>query len=143
MNFIPVLETAQATNQASTGSSLLTMLLTFLPILLIFYFFIIRPQKKKDKEDKNMRESLSIGDEIVTIGGIVGIVTRQTEDTVVIETGGDRSKLRIQKWAIKENITALENKQAAANPPAAVPAADIPEKKEKKSKKSKNGSEEE
>lgn len=142
MNFIPVLAAAQTAGQPGTGSSLLTMLLTFVPILLIFYFFIIRPQKKKDKEDKNMRESLNIGDEIVTIGGIVGIVTRQTDDTVVIETGGDRSKLRIQKWAIKENITALENKQAASNSPV-VPAAEVTDKKEKKSKKSKNGTEEE
>ena len=59
-----------------------------------------------------MRESLAIGDEIVTIGGIIGIVVRQNEDTIVIETGGDRSKLRIQKTAVKDNITARERAQA-------------------------------
>ena len=90
------------------------LLITFLPIILIFYFLILRPQKKREKEEKAMRESIAIGDEIVTIGGIIGLVVRQTEDTLVIETGGDRSKLRIQKAAVRENLTALERKQAAA-----------------------------
>lgn len=115
MNFTPIiLETAATGQQQSTGSALVSMLITFLPIILIFYFLIIRPQKKREKEEKAMRESIAIGDEIVTIGGIIGLVVRQTEDTLVIETGGDRSKLRIQKGAVRENLTALERKQAAA-----------------------------
>ncbi|MDD6825618.1 MAG: preprotein translocase subunit YajC [Oscillospiraceae bacterium] len=115
MNFTPIiLETAAAGQQQSTGSALVSMLITFLPIILIFYFLILRPQKKREKEEKAMRESIAIGDEIVTIGGIIGLVVRQTEDTLVIETGGDRSKLRIQKAAVRENLTALERKQAAA-----------------------------
>ncbi len=71
------------------------------------YFMLFRPQKKKEKEQKEMRDSLKIGDEICTIGGIVGIVVRKdkTEDTVVIETGGDRSKIRIKMWAISKNLT--------------------------------------
>lgn len=115
MNFTPIiLETAATGQQQSTGSALVSMLITFLPIILIFYFLIIRPQKKREKEEKAMRESIAIGDEIVTIGGIIGLVVRQTEDTLVIETGGDRSKLRIQKGAVRENLTALERKQVAA-----------------------------
>ena len=55
-----------------------------------------------------MRENLDIGDEIVTIGGIVGIVTSIKEDTVVIETGSDRSKIRILKSAVSQNISAKE-----------------------------------
>ena len=55
-----------------------------------------------------MRSNIQIGDEILTIGGIVGIVVRKGEDTVVIETGGDRSKLRIRIEAVQENITAQE-----------------------------------
>ena len=60
-----------------------------------------------------MQESLQVGDEIVTSGGIVGIVVRTGDDTIVIETGGERHKLRIKKWAIAENVTANERKAAA------------------------------
>ena len=56
-----------------------------------------------------MRDSLEIGDEVVTNGGIVGIVFQVKEDTVVIETGGDRSKIRVKKWAIAQNLTVHEN----------------------------------
>ena len=63
---------------------------------------------KKEKEAMLMRSNIQIGDEILTIGGIVGIVVRKGEDTVVIETGGDRSKLRIRIEAVQENITAQE-----------------------------------
>ena len=84
------------------------MLMTFLPlvlILLVFYFIIIKPQRKQEKEDAKMRDNLEIGDEVVTNGGIVGIVFQIKEDTVVIETGGDRSKIRVKKWAIAKNET--------------------------------------
>ena len=88
-----------AQQQASVGS----LLLTFLPLVAIFAFFyllILRPQKKQEKKDQQMRDNLEVGDEVVTNGGIVGIVFSIKEDTVVIETGGDRSKIRIKKWAI-------------------------------------------
>ena len=68
----------------------------------VFYFFAIRPQKKQEKESQQMRDSLSIGDEIVTIGGIVGIVIAIKEDTIVVETGTDRSKIRFKRWAISD-----------------------------------------
>ncbi len=80
-----------------------SFLLTLIPLALIvvfFYFFIIRPQKKQEKKDAQMREALEVGDEVVTNGGIVGIVFSIKDDTVVIETGGDRSKIRVKKWAI-------------------------------------------
>ncbi|MBQ7800258.1 MAG: preprotein translocase subunit YajC [Oscillospiraceae bacterium] len=83
-------------------------LLTFAPLILMFvvmYFFMIRPQKKREKEVQNMRSNLQIGDEIVTSGGIIGIVASLKEDTVVIETGSDRSKVRIARWAIAQNNT--------------------------------------
>ena len=91
-------------NEASASS----MLITFIPLALIlvfFYFFIIRPQRKQDKKDAQMRNELEIGDEVVTNGGIVGIVFSVKDDTVVIETGGDRSKIRVMKWAIAKNLT--------------------------------------
>ena len=86
---------------ASMYSSLIMLVL----IIVFFYFLIIRPQKKQEKKEKAMRDSLEIGDEVVTNGGIVGIVFSIKEDTVVLETGSDRSKIRVMKWAIAKNLT--------------------------------------
>jgi preprotein translocase subunit YajC len=96
--------TTTATTQDTTGS-IIYMIFSFGILILVFYFFMIRPQKKKEKEAKQLRDNLQIGDEVTTIGGITGIVVRKTEDTVVIETGGDRSKIRVKLWAISENST--------------------------------------
>lgn len=99
-----------AENTASTGN----LLLTFVPLVLIFVFFyllILRPQKKQEKKDQAMRDNLEVGDEIVTNGGIVGIVFSIKDDTVVIETGGDRSKIRIKKWAIAKVETDHDDDQ--------------------------------
>ena len=74
-------------------------------MFMVLYFMIMRPQKKKERAQKEMRENLRIGDEVTTIGGITGIIVRKTEDTVVIETGGDKSKIRVKIWAISENAT--------------------------------------
>lgn len=91
--------------EAAAPSLLFSLIITIVPFVLIFYFMILRPQKKKEKEAKQLRDNLQIGDEVTTIGGITGIVVRKTEDTVVIETGGDRSKIRVKLWAISENAT--------------------------------------
>ena len=69
-------------------------------MLVVMYFFVMRPQKKQEKETKNMRDSLKVGDEITTIGGIIGKVISVKEETVMIETGHDRTKIRILKSAI-------------------------------------------
>ncbi len=93
-----------AAQQSMTGS-IIYMIFSFGLLIVVFYFFMIRPQKKKEKEAKQLRDNLQIGDEVTTIGGITGFVVRKTEDTVVIETGGDRSKIRVKLWAISENAT--------------------------------------
>ena len=59
-----------------------------------------------------MRDSVQIGDEIVTKGGIVGLVIRKSEDTLLIETGGEKNKIRIKTWAVQENVTANERAKA-------------------------------
>lgn len=87
------------------------MIQTFIPmvlILVVFYFFLIRPQKKREKETQEMRNSLEVGDEIVTVGGIIGTVVSMREDHLVIETGSDRSKIRITRWAVQMNNTSRE-----------------------------------
>ena len=103
MNFA-FLETASASG--SMWSSIIMMAL----IILVFWFFIIRPQRKKDKETAKMRSELQIGDEIVTIGGIIGIIVSMKEDSLVIETGSDRSKIRVTRWAISGKNTTAEQK---------------------------------
>ncbi len=100
------------TADAAAQSSLFSLI--FMVILLVaFYFLLIRPQKKKEKKDAEMRKNVQIGDEIVTAGGIVGIICKVEDQTVVIETTGDRSKFRIQKWAISQNLSAVEESKAA------------------------------
>ena len=77
---------------------------TFLPIILmilIFYFLLIRPQKKRDKAERDMRNSIQVGDEISTIGGFIGKVVSIRDETIVIETTADRTKLKLYRWAIR------------------------------------------
>ena len=95
-------------SEAAAASGPMAMLITFLPIVLmvvIFYFMLIRPQKKREKQVQKMRSSLEVGDEVVTAGGIIGRVVIIKDDTIVIETGNDRSKIRVARWAIQQNNT--------------------------------------
>ena len=82
------------------NQSLIWSIAYIVALFAIFYFLFIRPQKKKDKELKEMRDSLAVGDTIVTIGGIVANVAKIEEETIVIEFGPSRTKMPIQKWAI-------------------------------------------
>lgn len=97
---------------ADSGANSAMSLVSLVPLILIivvFYFLLIRPQRKKDKQDAIMRKNLQVGDEVVTAGGVVGIVFSIKDDTVVVETGGDRSKIRVKKWAIAQNLTVHED----------------------------------
>jgi len=67
----------------------------------VLYLMVIRPQKKRDKEERDMRNSIQIGDEISTIGGFIGKVVGIKDDVLTIETSSDRTKLRIYRWAIR------------------------------------------
>ena len=87
-------------------------ILPFVLLIVVFYFVLIRPQRKRDKETQRMRNNLQVGDEIVRVGGVVGLVVSIKEDTVVVETGGDRSKIRIKRWAIQENLTVHDDTAA-------------------------------
>lgn len=136
--------------QTETGSVFWTLVFPLIIMFVLLYFMIIRPQKKRDNELKDMQNSLEVGDEIVTGGGIVGIVVSTGEDTVVIETGGARHKLRIKTWAITENVTAQERAKAAKTANAkkkettlasAGVVEDEPEKKPKKLKKTEENKE--
>ena len=87
------------------GLNMLWLLPIYAIIIGAMYFIMIRPQKKKQKEEQKMRENLQIGDEILTIGGIYGRVISLKEDTIVIESKADRSKLTIARWALQQNLT--------------------------------------
>ena len=73
------------------------------------YFIMIRPQKKKQQEEQKMRNSVRVGDELTTIGGICGRVVNVKDDTLIIETGADRNKMTIKKWAIQTVDTVHED----------------------------------
>ena len=75
------------------------------------YFFMIRPQKKQEKEIANMRNNLQVGDEITTIGGIIGKIVSIKEETVMIETGHDRMKIRILRSAVRNVDVHAEDAQ--------------------------------
>lgn len=75
------------------------------------YFFMIRPQKKQEKETQNMRNNLQVGDEITTIGGIIGKIVSIKEETVTIETSHDRSKIRILRSAVRNVDVHAEDAQ--------------------------------
>ena len=66
----------------------------------LLYFFMIRPENKRKKEAENLRNSLAVGDEITTIGGMTGTVCAVKESTIVFETGADRVRIEITKWAV-------------------------------------------
>ena len=85
------------TSATGSGSSMIFMLVA---MFAIFYFLIIRPENKKKKKTEDMRSSLSLGDGITTIGGITGKIVQITEDTITFETGEDRVRIQVKKWAI-------------------------------------------
>ena len=76
------------------------------------YFLMIRPQKKRQKEEQNMRDAVQIGDEITTTGGIMGRIVTVKDDSIVLETGADRTKIKFHKSAIYTNNTANERMEA-------------------------------
>ena len=97
-------------------------LIMFIPLVALMYFMMIRPQKKKQKEEQAMRDNLQIGDEITTIGGIIGKIVTVKDDSLIIETGADRNHMKITRWAVSQNNTA--NEKLAAERAAAKEAAD-------------------
>ncbi len=123
--------TAAGTTEGNSGGSF-TMIIMMVVMLVVMYFIMIRPQKKKQQEEQKLRDSVQIGDEITTIGGINGRVVTVKEDSIVLETGAERNKLKIMRWAIQTNNTANER---AESEKAAFEAAKAAEKEEKKASK--------
>ena len=97
------------------GPQDLSMVFMIVAMFAIMYFLIIRPQKKKEKETKAMLAALSVGDEITTIGGIIGKIIRIKEDEIFLQTGSignanEKSVIRFNKWAIRDVVKKGEAK---------------------------------
>ena len=111
--------TAGAEAEMSTGAMIIYYAVQFLPMILIFvifYFMLIRPQRKKDKEAKKMLENLKVGDRICTIGGIYGTITGIREDTIELVVGKQDFPMVVARWAIRnvEELT-VENDSELLN----------------------------
>ena len=89
------------------------IILVYVALFAALYFLLIRPNSKKKKAEQEMRKNIAIGDEITTIGGIVGriVAVKDDEDAFIIETGSDRVKMKFKKWAISSVDTEKETPQ--------------------------------
>ena len=126
---------AEGNGTPATGSNY-TMIIMLVAMFGLMYFLMIRPQKKRQKEEQAMRDSIQVGDEVITIGGICGRVVTVKDDSFVIETGADRCRIKMLKGAIQQNVTSSE--RIAAERAAAKEAMEKAkaEKKASKGKKS-------
>ncbi len=99
-NFGMILEGAAAAEGGSAFGNFGTTAIMIVVLVAVFYLFLIRPENKKKKKLKEMRDSLSVGDDITTIGGMIGKVVACNSEMVTFETGEDRVRIQIAKWAI-------------------------------------------
>ena len=117
---VNLFDAAAAAPTGTDGGSVFMIIIIYAAVFALLYLFLIRPKSKRQKQEQKMRENLDIGDEITTIGGIMGRVVsiRDDEDAIIIETGSDRVKMKLKRWCISTVDTEKE----------------VPETKEKKSR---------
>ncbi len=103
-----LLTAGAALPEAGGVAAIISSLLPFILMIVVFYFLVIRPQRKRDKENREMLASLAVGDNITTIGGICGKIVSIREDVIVVEVGVDKVKLVFERWAVRnvDKITA-------------------------------------
>ena len=96
------LEAAATDAAAASGKvNAITTLVMLAAMITVFYFFMYRPQKKQEKESTDMRNNLKVGDEVTTIGGVIGKIVSIKDETVTIETSNERNKIRILRSAVR------------------------------------------
>lgn len=100
----------------------LSMILPLIILLLVMYFLLIRPQKKREKEVNAMRSGVQVGDEIITIGGICGKIVKTKEESLIIQVGADKVKFEIMRWAVSKVVE--EGKKPANGKPEKYEADD-------------------
>ena len=97
------LEAAATDAAAASGKvNAITTLVMLAAMIAVFYFFMYRPQKKQEKESTDMRNNLKVGDEVTTIGGVIGKIVSIKDETVLIETSNERNKIRILRTAVRK-----------------------------------------
>jgi len=124
---------APASGEGQQGSPW-TMILMVVGMGALMYFMAYRPQKKRQKEEQALRDNIEVGDEITTIGGIMGRVVTVKEDTIIIESGADRTKLKLLRGSVGVNNTANEKLQAEREEKQANLEKERAEKEEAKKK---------
>ena len=96
------LEAAATDAAAASGKvNAITTLVMLAAMIAVFYFFMYRPQQKQEKESTDMRNNLKVGDEVTTIGGVIGKIVSIKDETVTIETSNERNKIRILRSAVR------------------------------------------
>lgn len=95
----------------AAANSMWSSIIMIIALVAVFYFLMYRPQKKQEKEVNNMRNNLQVGDEITTIGGIIGKIVSIKEETIMIETGHDRTKIRLLRTAVRSVDVRAEDTQ--------------------------------
>ncbi len=103
--------TAAAGGEMTPGSSMISLIVPLLFCGVIFYFFMYKPQKKQDQEAQQMRDNLAVGDEITTTGGIIGKIVSIKDETMVIETTRDATKIRLLKTSVRSVDVKAEDTQ--------------------------------
>ncbi len=101
-------DAAASADAASSGSMVYTIVM-FAVLIAVFYFLLIRPENKKKKALNEMRSSLEVGDEITTIGGVVGTIVSIKDELITIETGADRVRMEFARWAVSTKGTQTAN----------------------------------
>lgn len=112
---------------AAGGSQMISTVIMLVVMVGVFYFMLIRPENKRKKEAEELRSNLKVGDQITTIGGIVGTVVSVKDDKFVMETSADQVRIEFQKWALSTNDSAAaaqkEKAEKAAEEKAKAKAA--------------------
>lgn len=103
-----LLTAATGAPEAAGTAGLIASFLPFIMMIVVFYFLVIRPQRKREKENREMLANLAVGDNITTIGGICGKIVAIREDVITVEVGVDKVKLVFERWAVRsvDKITA-------------------------------------
>ena len=104
--------TTTGTADGSAAGGGMSMIVILVVMIVVFYFFLIRPENKKKKQLEQMRSQLAVGDDVTTIGGIVGKIVAVKDDFIVFETSEDRVRIQVAKWAISTTGKAKTEEQA-------------------------------
>ncbi|MDD5926968.1 MAG: preprotein translocase subunit YajC [Firmicutes bacterium] len=111
----------------------LIQLVPLLLLIVVMYFLMIRPQKKKDKQIQDMRKSLQVGDEIVTIGGICGKIVKTKDESFIIQVGADKVKFEMMRWSVSSVTKASPRRESVDDVQEEAPKKIMPKRLRKSS----------